>query len=211
MSGVWMPAEMEIVEALTRCVGVMSDSQLMDAGWSGSAAGHQVRSFLNRLLEAGLLQRTIVNMHPRVLLDKPLVAWQPGADRPDLRGARATIRDRWHQPTQPTEVYWASRRAANLFGSTSRDLPDLFHRDHDLLLAEVYVFYRRHRNAWAKRWLGIGVIPPANFRTKNPDAIVFGNDGRPACVIESSGHCGLKQLKSFHEHCVCFELPYEIW
>ncbi len=211
MSSVWMPAEMEIVEALTRRVAVMSDGQLFDVGWSGSESVHQVGSSLNRLLKADLLQRTIVNVHPRVLLDKPLVAWRAGANLPDLQRARATIRDRWQQPTQPTEVYWASKRAANLFGSTSRDLPDLFHRDHDLLLAEVYVFYRRHRNAWAKRWLGTGVIPQASLRTKNPDAILFGDDGRPACVIESSGHCGLKQLKSFHEHCVCFDLPYEIW
>jgi len=211
MSGVWMPAEMEIVEALTRRVAVMSDGQLFDVGWSGSESVHQVGSSLNRLLKAGLLQRTIVNVHPRVLLDKPLVAWRPGANLPDLQRARATIRDRWQQPTQPTEVYWASKRAANLFGSTSRDLPDLFHRDHDLLLAEVYVFYRRHRDSQAKSWLGTGVIPQASLRTKNPDAILFGDDGRPACVIESSGHCGLKQLESFHEHCVCFDLPYEIW
>ncbi len=211
MNGVWTPVELEIVETLTRRVCLMSGSQVADVDWSGGESVNHLGSLLNRLLAADLLQRTIVNVHPRISLDEPLVAWQPGADQPDLQRARATIKDRWHQPTEPTEVYWATRRAANLFGSTSGDLPDLFHRDHDLLLAEVYVFYRRHRDPLAKRWLGIGVIPQAGCGIKNPDALLFGDDGRPARAVESSGHSGLRQLECFHEHCVSFDLPYEIW
>ncbi len=211
MNTLWTHAELEIVETLTRRVCLMSASQLADVDWSGIESVQPLELPLNRLLAAELLLRTVVNVQPRLTLDKPLVAWQPGANQPDLQRARAAIKERWQQSAEPTEVYWASRRAANLFGSTARDLPDLFHRDHDLLLSEVYVLYRRHRREWAQRWLGENVFPKAGFRTKDPDAFLFGDDGRPALVIESSGRYGLRQLESFHEHCVAFELPYEIW
>jgi hypothetical protein len=101
--------------------------------------------------------------------------------------------------------------SANLFGSSAGELSTLLHRDHDLLLAEVYVHYCRHSPQLAARWLGEDVFPKAGFRVKDPDAFLFADDGRPERVIESAGRYGRAQVQAFHEHCIEFDLPYELW
>ena len=118
---------------------------------------------------------------------------------------------RWNSLAVPTEVYTASRQAANLFAGDSHGLPALEHRDHDLLLADAYVAYRTNRPEEAARWIGEDFLPKAGFRIKDPDAFLIDDSGRPMRVVESAGRYNRKQIASFHDHCQTLSLPYELW
>ena len=105
----------------------------------------------------------------------------------------------------------AAPLAANLLGSTSCGLPKPEHRDHDLLLAAVYVHYRTQHPKTAALWIGEHVLTKAGYRIKDPDAFLRDEQGRILQVIESAGRYSSAQVESFHEHCAELSLPYELW
>ena len=94
----WTCAELEIVETLARRVCLMSASQVADIPWTGIESVEQIESCVNRLMAAKLLHRTVVNVHPRIALDKPLIAWKPSARQPDLKRTRSVIERRFPRP-----------------------------------------------------------------------------------------------------------------
>jgi hypothetical protein len=185
MSSRWSETELDILDALTRRVRLLAERQIAAIWTSHLGTSDDLQAALNQLITAGLLHRTMLNAHPSLEIRSPLVAWRPGGPAPNVTRIAARIRNRWCQSAEPTRVYWASRKAANLLGSSMQELSTLLHRDHDLLLGEVYVFYRRRRPRLAGRWLGESVFPKAGFQIKDPDAFLFGDDGRPLRVIES--------------------------
>ena len=207
----WTDTELDLVETLTRCLRLISLAQIWKVWWPEASSQKTVRRELRRLRDGKLLLRTVVNVHPALQVKSPLIMWQPRDSQPSFERAVQRIRSRWQQLTEPTEVYWASPLAANLFGSGAGELPQLTHRDHDLLLAEVYVLYRHQRPELARRWIGEDVFPKAGYRIKNPDAFLFDEGGRPMRAIESAGRYGLQQIQSFHDHCVDQTLSYELW
>ena len=120
-------------------------------------------------------------------------------------------RARWTSESIATDVFVASRQSANLFGGTSNALPPLEPRDHDLLLADAYAFYREQRPETALRWIGEEFFPKAGFQVKDPDAFLVDGAGRFRCVIESAGRDGTTQVESFHDYCTLHNLPSELW
>lgn len=167
--------------------------------------------WLDRLCQSGLLERHVINAHPLLPIERPLFAWKPAADDPDPSEISRAARRRWCLAAQPTEVYVASRLAANLLGSTAHGLPAPEHRDHDLRLAAVFAHYRRHRPRLARLWVGEHLLPKAGYRIKDPDAFLCDAQGQIVRVIESAGRYSAEQVEAFHEHCVEHELSYELW
>ena len=208
---IWTHRELDIVDALTRRVRLMTLSQIGHVWWPEVGSQKTLRRELKRLRDGGLVQRTMTNAHPRLAIKSPVAVWEPSQVEPDLHRVAERIRGRWRHCAEPTEVYWASSQAANLFGSAAGQLSNVLHRDHDLLLSEVYVFYRLQCPELVHRWAGEDVFSKAGFRIKNPDAFLFDDYGRPMRVVESAGRYGIRQLESFHQHCVECDLPYELW
>lgn len=205
------PMLMEIVDALTCRVNQMSVEQI-EAAWCPRTMSQKAfRRELKQLLDTGLVMRTTTVAHPRLAIESPLVAWSPNDDEPDFESVAHVIRARWRQPDCLIEVYWASAKAANRFGSAGGRRPNVTHLDHDLLLSDVYVYYRTRHPDLAKCWIGENAIPKAGYRTKDPDAFLLDGSGIPVRVIESSGRYGIRQIQSFHNHCVDHDLPYELW
>jgi hypothetical protein len=169
-----------------------------------------VRRMLRRLTRGQLLERTFANVVicPAV---SPLFVWRPGDQAPCARKLSEAARRRWPITAQPTEVYWASRLAANLFGSSAGRLSPLEHRGHDLHLAEVYVCFRSQRPQEAPMWRGEDSLPKAGYRQKDPDAFLLDTHGRIRLVVESAGRYGARQVEAFHGHCCERSLPYELW
>ena len=194
MNSKWTAIELDLVESLTRCVRLLSLAQIRKVWWPEIASHKALRRELRRLRDGRLLFRTVANVHPIPVLKSPLVRWQPQDIDPIFDRIALRVRSRWQQVSEPTEVYWASPLAANLFGSGGGELSPLLHRDHDLLLAEVYVMYRRQHPELARRWIGEDVIPKAGYRIKNPDAFLIDEAGRPVRVIESAGRYGRQQI-----------------
>lgn len=205
------PRDYDILASLTRRVRLLAIDQARRIWWPGHPTCRTARRHMLRLVAAGLVQRTIINAHPLLPISRPLCAWKPGGREPDPSCVSQRARGRWSRPAEPIEVYWASRRTANLFGSTAGQLPNLLHRDHDLLLAQVYFWYRRHHADDARRWLGEDALSKAGYRTKDPDAFLLADDGQPQRVIESAGRYAPAQVASFHEHCADHDLAYELW
>ena len=207
----WTRRDLDIVETLTRRVRVLSLTQISAIWWTAAGSHRVTRRHLRRLVSGDLVVRTTVNTVAVQSVDRPLFNWRPGKREPDHRRVSSDARSRWNRAPVPTEVYLASRRAANLFGSTAGHLPRVEQIDHDLLLAEVYVLYRRDRPAEADRWIGEDTLPKAGYLIKDPDAFLVSRDGVTTRVIESAGAYSSKQIESFHQHCLEQSLPYELW
>lgn len=204
------PAATDLLETLTRRVRLMSLAQLK-ALWRISARNRRVLGRrVSRLCAARLLDIHTINV--QVLnAAGPLFAWRPGAEEPNPEVLSRRSQARWQLPAVPMTVCVASRLAANLFGSTSAGLPKLEHRNHDILLAGVYVFYRLRRPQQATFWTGEHALPKAGFQIKDPDAFLIDGQGQVIRVIESAGRYRPNQIESFHEHCADEGLSYELW
>jgi hypothetical protein len=163
------------------------------------------------LAEADLLERHTVNAQPLPADIRPLCVWRPGQPEPAAQAIAQHTQRRWPGPTIPTEVCVATRRAANLLASTSAGLPRPEQLNHDLLLAVVYVRYRKRHPRLATQWVGEHALGKAGYGIKDPDAFLCDKSGRIQRVIESAGRYCVAQVISFHEHCAEYELPYELW
>lgn len=201
---VWTQTEFDIVQTLTNRIRLCAASQTIRI-WQDAPAK------LQRLVNAGIIEQYTINTHPLLNPTVPLVAWLPGKPEPDFKTISMAARTRWKSAAVSTEVFAASRQAANLFGSDSHGMPPIEHRDHDLLLADVYTFYREQRPEVAARWIGEDFFPKAGFQIKDPDAFLMDDDGKLRCVIESAGRYSTQQVASFHDYCVVHDLPYELW
>ena len=207
----WTTRDLDIVETLTRRVRLLSILQIARIWWPQAGSLRVVRRRLLRVAQSGLVTRAIVNVHPLLDISQPLARWTPGGDIPDFREVSLQAKSRWQSASTPQEIFCATRLAANVYGSSAGALPDLTHRDHDLLLAQVYVVYRKIGTAEARDWVGEDALPKAGYRIKDPDAFLVDSDGNVNRVIESAGRYSFRQVESFHEHCVEHGLPYELW
>lgn len=211
MISLWTTRDLDIVETLTRRVRLLSIEQIAHIWWRCADARRAARRRLRRLAAAGLVIRTVVNTHPLLDISEPLAAWSPGAEEPDFTDVSRQAKARWCWPSVPSEVFYASRLAANLYGSSAGQLPDLNHRDHDLLLGQVYLVFRAVRPAQARQWIGEDTRLKAGYRIKDPDAFLVDAAGEAVRIIESAGRYSASQVESFHDHCVEHGLPYELW
>ena len=198
MNALWTKRELDIVETLTRRVRLLSLEQIARVWWPKLRSLRGVRRRLRSLSTAGLVARAIVNVHPLLDVRAPLVRWTPGEDPPDFARIAVLAKGRWQQASTPQQLFLATKFAANLFGSSAGQLPDVTHRDHDLLLGQVYVLYRITRPAEAARWVGEDTRCKAGYRIKDPDALLCAAGGKVTRVIESAGRFSQKQVESFH-------------
>jgi hypothetical protein len=211
MKPLWTRRELDIIQSLTWRVRLLSLDQIARIWWPDVASRRIVRRRLRRLATAGLVDVTVINAHPLLNPEHPLVRWNPGDDDPDFQQVAIQTQSRWKASAVPQEVCSATKRAANLFGSTAGRLPPMIHRDHDLLLGHAYVHYRTSRPTEAACWVGEDVRPKAGYRIKDPDAFLVDKYGNVTRVVESAGRYGASQVESFHEFCAQRALAYELW
>ncbi|TWU62653.1 hypothetical protein V7x_43880 [Crateriforma conspicua] len=207
----WTPAVYDLLETLTCRVRLLSLAHVQH-GWAkqfGNSGGAVVA--IQRLVNAGLIAGDVWNLPISPIGEEPLAVWTPLHAAPDFMQLTEVVQTRWDKPTQPTPVVAATHKAARLFGSSAGGLPPTNHRNHDLLLAAVYIRYRLTQPKLAKTWLGEDAVAIAERGVKNPDAFLFDDEGHVTRVIESAGRYSLEQIESFHRHCQSAELPYELW
>jgi hypothetical protein len=203
--------DLDLLETLTSRVRLLSMRQVASIWWPGHTGRDRVRRRLRRFAAIRFIELHRINLRSLPALSRPLFAWQPGRDEPDAESLSDRLRNRWTAASRPVEVCVAAPATANLFASTAYRLPRLEHRDHDFLLAAVYVHYRSHRSELASAWIGEHVLPKAGYCIKDPDAFLRSDDGRIVRVIEAAGRYSAEHIVEFHEHCVENDLPYELW
>jgi hypothetical protein len=129
----------------------------------------------------------------------------------NLRLYSELLRRRWSNAAVPTNVFVASRSAANLFGSTAGGIPPLEQRDHDVLLADAYVHHLRTNPDSIHEWVGEQLLKKAGHRIKNPDAFRVGADGKPYKIVESGGAYSAHQLQALCDFAIERGLALEVW
>lgn len=204
----WTQFDREIVGALTCQVRVLSLDQIR-RGWNQpiNAVQHQ----LTRLVTAKLLVVAEWNVVAPPMDRKPMFRWKPGDDSPDAWRVSLAVRGRWRRSTSRHTVFQATNLAARLFGSSAGRPSRVYERQHDLLLAEVFIRYRQELPALVPYWVGEEALPKAEYGVKNPDAFLIDDESCPRRVIESAGAYSQKQVETFHEYCRLARLPYELW
>lgn len=207
----WTTTIYDLMESLTCRVRLLSLVQIHN-GWAKqfSSAGAIVDT-IKQLVDANLIVGDVWHLPATPIGPHPLAEWTPQQAPPDLIRIAEVVQTRWDEPPQQTPVVAATHKAARLFGSSAGGFPPANHRNHDLLLAGVYVRYRTTEPELAGTWLGEDAVAVAERGVKNPDAFLFDDDGDVTRVIESAGRYSLDQLESFHRHCQSAELPYELW
>ncbi len=207
----WTTAIDDLMETLTCRVRLLSLAHIHQ-GWAEQfgSSGATVDA-IKQLVDAGLIVGDVWNLPASPIGEQPLTAWTPQHMAPDLIQIAEVVQTRWNEPSEPTPVVAATHKAARLFGSSAGGLPPTNHRNHDLLLAGVYVRYRTTEPELVDTWLGEDAVAIAERGIKNPDAFLFDDEGNVIRVIESAGRYSLKQLESFHRHCESAELSYELW
>jgi hypothetical protein len=207
----WTPAMYDLMESLTCRVRLLSLAHVHQ-GWAEQFrySGGVVVA-IQRLVNAGLIVGDVWNLPRSPIGEEPLAAWTPLHAAPEFVRITEVVQTRWDNPTQPTPVVAATHKAARLFGSSAGGLPPTNHRNHDLLLAGVFIHYRTNEPELAETWLGEDAVAIAERGVKNPDAFLFDNEGNVTRVIESAGRYSLDQIESFHRHCQSAQLPYELW
>ena len=203
--------DLDIMETFARRVRLLSADQGRRVWWPRQSLDHHAQTRLSRLVEARFLEERVVNVHVPPELCKPLAAWRPGMSSPNPLPLSKAARKRWQGAAVPTRLYMPSRKTANLFGSMTAGLPELDHRDHCLLLAEVYVLYRTMRPNLAQRWVGEGALPTSQRDIRGPVAFLVDDRGGPACAVKPAGRYVPRQIETFHTHCAENGLPYELW
>lgn len=201
----------DLLATLTLRVRLMTVWQVAQVWWPDGQSQQAPRQRLARLAEAGLVEVCTVNAHPIAPATQPLWVWKPGQAEPDATEVAGRARRRWRAVAIPTEVCVATRLTGNLLASKSHGLPRPEQLDHDLLLAMVYVRYRKLHPRLAALWVGEHALGKAGYGIKDPDAFLQDKSGRIQRVIESAGRYSVAQMRSFHEHCCEHDLPYELW
>ena len=202
----WPQAQRAILEALTTKVLVLSESQIK-RGFFSSTQAKLARGCLDSLAVAGLIEKHIVEAHPMLPLKRKVFSWKPGEAHPttpELVGIEEKLRRRWQQPPEPAEVFLATRRAANLFGSDARRPPTSEQATHDLHLSEIYIRYRKTKPKLAQTWCGEFALPKLGKEVrfmKDPDAFILDDAGKAKYVIEFAGKYDRKHLFEIHAHC----------
>jgi hypothetical protein len=205
------PRDIDLLETLTCRVRMLMVKQIALGWWAEGSSPVAARRRLVRLARAGWLRLHIINAHPLLRVDRPLLRWKPGAGEPDCEAVARASSSRWSQPARPTEVVVASPLAACLMGSTAGELSPLERRDHDLRLSAVYLHYRQHLPRLASRWIGDPALPRARYHITNLDAVLRDEDGQVLRVVHVAGRCREHQVERLHECCVEHDLPYELW
>ena len=201
--------EFDILETLTCKVRVLSKDQILRV-WNEQDSRLLLLS-IERLISAKLVQLQMWEVVIPQTDRTPLFTWKPYDPEPDSWVISENARRRWRTQRSTVFVYQATQSAGRLFGSRSGKRIRTIERQHDLLLGEVYVDYRRNMPDLAERWYGEDTVPQAPYGVKNPDAFLFDEDLQPRRVIESTGAYSQRQVRSFHKYCRTNNLPYELW
>lgn len=208
----WTHRDLDILEALAVKIRMLTIAQVAELWWpEGRYQFANARRRMIRLARAKLVLRYQVNVHPRIPLSGPVVDWKPGDELPEFAAVSTRLKNRWSLPAEPTTVFLASKRSANLFGTYAGPLKDPVQATHDVHLSDIFLWYRQHKPWFCGAWVGEDALKKAGTGVKDPDAFLLRPDGRISRVIDFGGKYSSARVREFHNHCARRDLPYELW
>jgi hypothetical protein len=165
------------------------------------------REALKSLQRRGLVDQATIEVRSLPPSTKPVFEWRPGWTDPSparLKKLAEEFDARWSSPFHQIEVFFASRRTANLLGVSYVGVDKPCEWTHDHQITEAYLAYRERVPDIAAQWIGELALPKFGKhvrRMKDPDAFLLDAGGRIAHVIEVAGRYSAEHLMEFHQHC----------
>lgn len=202
----------ELLETLALKVRVFTAEQAGRLWWGTSAEPtRHARRRLQKLADAGLVDRRSFVAHPILPLAEPVFRWAPDRPAPDPEAVSYALKSRWTDMSRSVDVYCPTQRTKGSIGGGVVQVPPLGHETHDLHLTEVFIRFAQSDPDAADRWLGEEAFARQRQGEKRPDAMVMDGNGRPELVIEFAGKYSADHVRSFHEDCAERRLSYELW
>jgi hypothetical protein len=218
MAAVLTRRDLEILDALTKRVRVLSIPQIARTWWAEAADPLRVANNRLRALQAeGLIHVERLPAHPELDLQAPAVTWSPGDAAPDFAALAHRLQSRWKHHPVLTACVSASKLAANRFGGYGGRPPRAVERTHDLHMGQVYLLYRARNPELLLHWVFEEQVKSERkrerrepiFGEKLPDAFLRSAAG--VRVVEFGGAYSKDKLTAFHRYCIDHSFPYEIW
>jgi hypothetical protein len=210
--------DVEILDALTKRVRVLSIPQIARTWWKDAADSERVASNRLRTLQAEkLVHIERLPAHPELLLEGPAATWWPGDAAPDFSALSYRLQSRWKRHPVLTACVSASKLAANRFGGYGGRPPRAVERTHDVHMAQVYLLYRTRNPELVRHWVFEEQVKAERRREKRapiwgeklPDAFIRSEAG--IRVVEFGGAYNKDKLTAFHGYCKDHLFSYEIW
>lgn len=203
----------EIIAALCFKARFFSLEQIARDWWPERALALKLaRQRMLSLAGDGWLKNFRVLVRPLLVLEEPVVDWEPRSPAPDFAAVARTLQGRWKSPASRTELFLASPHARAVFGGKLLGaVKNLCQTTHDLHVAEVFLHYRRKDPSISAAWVGEDQLSRSRKRQKLPDAFLQDAEGKIVRVIEFGGAYSASRLSELHDHCAEQCLPYEIW
>jgi hypothetical protein len=206
----WSKSERMLLDALTNRVAVLTVSDARRI-WNCCSDNESFRRALPRLVRGQLIELYEVSVRKAARSSQPILHVLRGQhSEVDCVGVSRRLKERWTRSQHGIRVMTASRTSANLFGSSASGLPTLGHREHDVLLGNVFTHYASNAPDAARKWIGEHALPKAGYRIKDPDAFLA-DQGVPYRIVESGGSYGAAQVKSLVEFAHEQNLELEVW
>jgi hypothetical protein len=175
-----------------------------------------VESRLERLRQAGWLERYRVTAHRPPRKHATGFRWSPGQVGPDVRGLRRRARTELcsvihRRPARLLTVYLATRTTANLFGIPYRGGLDADLITEWLCWGQAYrAYYRRSRDA-ALCWNGTTILHRKQQPLGLPSHVCIRSSDGPDVLIGLLAHSSVRCLWALHNFCREQSLEYELW
>jgi hypothetical protein len=193
--------ERELLSVLALRVRVMTVLQIVRT-WPA------ILSRLSRLEREGFVHSFVAVTHPELPVSAPLVQWRIGDPSPAFTKVSYRLQSRWCKAAVPIKCFIASRASGNMFGGHGGRYPRESEESHDILLAAVFLRFRRLQPELVGSWVHEEELrrDRKDRRGKVPDAMV----GKHR-VIECGGAYKTKKLIGFHRFCEARGYEYEVW
>jgi hypothetical protein len=175
------------------------------------------RRRIRRLGTAGLLGHADVLARPLLDLSVPLYEW-PGKGRPDyglIPHLAHLLERRWRQPLSATRVYFASRKALNVFGGVTRGAIKHYGQiSHDLHVTELGIGFLEREPERMKSFVSEDASTGHVLHAKVPDAIFYDLESeppRPVQAVELGGVYPEEKLRAFFTDMERRHLPFVLY
>jgi len=140
-----------------------------------------------------------------------------GQTVPNLGALAWQLEKRWRNVcSRRVTIFWATQRAARLFGGVANFDRHASQLEHDLGTASILVRYHESYPELADRWVGEDILrrdfaPHHRSMSKIPDAAVVLKN-RIVRVIEFGGQYSARRLRRFDAHFHNkHSIPYDVW
>lgn len=205
--------EKDILYILSWHVRVLSLEQIARGWWRGKAtARRRANDFLKARSQSGWLHVRELISRPTASLEAPLVTWEPGQQRPDLKELSGLLIRRAGTSPKKIKVVTATRKTRQLFGvAGAAHRPKLTQLSHDLFVSEVFLRYDADGLDIDRQWVSEDYLPKDWPVRSRPDALIRDQEGEINRAVEYGGAYTLRRLATLHGALESIPLAYEIW